>query len=49
MFLSILRDTGQGELADALGEACGSLPSQPINLRPVELELSGEKRGKSKN
>ncbi|KAI6073772.1 Caspase-9 [Aix galericulata] len=46
VFLSILRDTGQGELADALSEACGSLPSQPINLRPVELEPSGEKRGK---
>ncbi|KAM9175885.1 caspase-9 isoform 2-T2 [Mergus octosetaceus] len=49
MFLSILRDTGQGELADALSEACGSLPSQPINLRPVELEPSGEKRGKSES
>lgn len=48
VFLLILRDTGQGELADALSEACGSLPSQPINLRPVELEPSGEKRGKSK-
>ncbi|EOB04731.1 Caspase-9, partial [Anas platyrhynchos] len=49
VFLSILRDTGQGELADALSEACGSLPSQPINLRPVQLELSGEKRGKSES
>ncbi|NWZ22906.1 CASP9 protein, partial [Asarcornis scutulata] len=44
VFLSILRDTGQGELADALSEACGSLPSQPVDLRPVELEPSGEKR-----
>uniref|UniRef100_A0A8B9SV53 Caspase 9 n=1 Tax=Anas platyrhynchos TaxID=8839 RepID=A0A8B9SV53_ANAPL len=49
VFLSILRDTGQGELADALSEACGSLPSQPINLRPVQLEPSGEKRGKSES
>uniref|UniRef100_A0A8B9DL52 Caspase 9 n=1 Tax=Anser cygnoides TaxID=8845 RepID=A0A8B9DL52_ANSCY len=48
VFVSILRDTGQGELADALSEACGSLPSQPRDLRPVELEPSGEKRGKSK-
>lgn len=48
VFLLILRDTGQGELADALSEACGSLPSQPINLRPVELEPSGENHGKSK-
>ncbi|XP_035200377.1 caspase-9 [Oxyura jamaicensis] len=47
VFVSILRDTGQGELADALSEACGSLPSQPRDLRPVELEPSGEKRGKS--
>ncbi|KAM4647028.1 LOW QUALITY PROTEIN: caspase-9-like [Amazona ochrocephala] len=44
VFLSILRDTGQGELADMLTEECGcpSAPPQLVDLRPVELELRGE-------
>ncbi|XP_075629599.1 caspase-9 [Balearica regulorum gibbericeps] len=48
-FLSILRDTGQGGLADMLIEECECLPGppQPIDLRPVELDLRGEKHNKS--
>ncbi|NXP29231.1 CASP9 protein, partial [Scytalopus superciliaris] len=49
VFLSILRDTGQGELADMLGQECECPPEplQPLDLRPVELELRGEKQHKS--
>ncbi|NXL93548.1 CASP9 protein, partial [Alectura lathami] len=43
-FLSILRDTGQGDLADMLDEACGSPASPPAELRPVQLELRREER-----
>ncbi|KFR16976.1 Caspase-9, partial [Opisthocomus hoazin] len=48
VFLSILRDTGQGDLADMLSEACERLPAppQPVDLRPVELALTGEKHNK---
>ncbi|XP_054706042.1 caspase-9 [Grus americana] len=48
-FLSILRDTGQGDLADMLIEECECLPGppQPVDLRPVELDLRGEKHNKS--
>ncbi|NWH26026.1 CASP9 protein, partial [Grus americana] len=47
-FLSILRDTGQGDLADMLIEECECLPGppQPVDLRPVELDLRGEKHNK---
>uniref|UniRef100_A0A8B9FQL6 CARD domain-containing protein n=1 Tax=Amazona collaria TaxID=241587 RepID=A0A8B9FQL6_9PSIT len=50
VFLSILRDTGQGDLADMLTEECGcpSAPPQLVDLRPVELELRGEEHPKSK-
>ncbi|KAJ7424055.1 caspase 9 [Pitangus sulphuratus] len=49
VFLSILRDTGQGDLADMLGQECESplAPLQLLDLRPVELELRGEKQHKS--
>ncbi|NXM71283.1 CASP9 protein, partial [Serilophus lunatus] len=49
VFLSILRDTGQGDLADVLTQACESplAPPQPPDLRPVELELQREKQHKS--
>ncbi|XP_051493078.1 caspase-9 isoform X2 [Apus apus] len=51
IFLSILRDTGQGELADLLlGE--GELPLVPPQLRdlqPVPLDLPGEKHNESGN
>ncbi|XP_065505989.1 caspase-9 isoform X1 [Caloenas nicobarica] len=49
LFLSILRDTGQGDLADMLMEECGHLPTPPQlgDLRPVELDLRGEKHRKS--
>ncbi|XP_054250924.1 caspase-9 [Indicator indicator] len=45
IFLSILQDTGQGGLADMLMEKCQALPAplQLPDLRPVELELPGEK------
>ncbi|XP_010128675.1 PREDICTED: caspase-9, partial [Chlamydotis macqueenii] len=52
VFLSILRDTGQGDLADMLIEECECLPAasqQLIDLRPVELDLPGEKLKKSPN
>lgn len=50
LFLSILRDTGQGDLADMLMQECGHLPAPPQlgDLRPVELDLRGEKHNKSK-
>ncbi|KFO84913.1 Caspase-9, partial [Buceros rhinoceros silvestris] len=46
VFLSILRDTGQGDLADMLIEECESPPAlpHPVDLRPVELDLHREKR-----
>ncbi|XP_065711189.2 caspase-9 [Patagioenas fasciata] len=49
LFLSILRDTGQGDLADMLMEECGHLPAPPRlgDLRPVELDLHGGKHNKS--
>ncbi|NXK37239.1 CASP9 protein, partial [Piprites chloris] len=48
VFLSILRDTGQGDLADMLVQECESLPAPPqlLDLQPVELELRGEKQQK---
>ncbi|NXL10785.1 CASP9 protein, partial [Mesembrinibis cayennensis] len=48
IFLSILRDTGQGDLADMLIEECECLPAPPqlVDLRPVELDLRGEKHNK---
>ncbi|NXO01989.1 CASP9 protein, partial [Rhinopomastus cyanomelas] len=48
-FLSILRDTGQGDLADILLQECESspVPVELVNLRPVELEIPGEKWNKS--
>ncbi|CAM9750134.1 unnamed protein product [Bubo scandiacus] len=51
IFLSILRDTGQGHLADMLIEECRCLPAPPqlVDLRPVELELHGEKQNKNVN
>ncbi|XP_009888283.1 PREDICTED: caspase-9 [Charadrius vociferus] len=51
VFLSILRDTGQGDLADMLIEECECLPvsSQMVDLRPVELDLRGEKHHKNVN
>ncbi|XP_072739829.1 caspase-9 [Ciconia boyciana] len=51
IFLSILRDTGQGDLADMLIEECERLqaPPQLVDLRPVELDLRGEKRNKTVN
>uniref|UniRef100_A0A8C3K0J3 Caspase 9 n=1 Tax=Calidris pygmaea TaxID=425635 RepID=A0A8C3K0J3_9CHAR len=41
VFLSILRDTGQGDLADMLMRECQCplVPPQLADLRPVELEL----------
>ncbi|KAM6108988.1 caspase-9 [Pterocles gutturalis] len=51
LFLSILRDTGQGELADMLTEECQRLPAPPqlVDLRPVELDLGGKKQNKNVN
>ncbi|XP_062478826.1 caspase-9 isoform X1 [Pezoporus occidentalis] len=51
VFLSILRDTGQGDLADMLTEECGcpSAPPQLVDLRPVELELRGGHHPKNVN
>ncbi|CAN8198491.1 unnamed protein product [Coccothraustes coccothraustes] len=45
-FLSILRDTGQGHLAEMLIQECESRPVPPQlpDLRPVELELREEKQ-----
>ncbi|KAM4758465.1 caspase-9 [Cyanocitta cristata] len=47
-FLSILRDTGQGDLAEMLIQECESRPVLPQlpDLRPVELELQEEKQRK---
>uniref|UniRef100_A0A8D2M990 Caspase 9 n=1 Tax=Zonotrichia albicollis TaxID=44394 RepID=A0A8D2M990_ZONAL len=47
-FLSILRDTGQGDLAEMLIQECESRPVPPQlpDLRPVELELREEKQRK---
>ncbi|XP_067167144.1 caspase-9 [Apteryx mantelli] len=47
IFLSILRDTGQGDLAELLSEACEGSPSQPVQVKPLELHLGGETRDKS--
>ncbi|NXI37301.1 CASP9 protein, partial [Galbula dea] len=46
LFLSILRDTGQADLADMLLGQCESLqaPPQLLDLRPVELNLPGGKQ-----
>ncbi|KFQ83185.1 Caspase-9, partial [Phaethon lepturus] len=46
IFLSILRDTGQDDLAAMLVEECECLlaPPQLLDLRPVELALGGETR-----
>ncbi|XP_074780786.1 caspase-9 [Athene noctua] len=51
IFLSILRDTGQGDLADMLIEECKCSPAPPqlVDLRPVKLELRGEKQNKNVN
>ncbi|NXJ06050.1 CASP9 protein, partial [Odontophorus gujanensis] len=49
IFLSILRDTGHDDLADMLDEGCGSPESPPVDLRPVQLELPGGGRDKSKH
>ncbi|KAF4801395.1 Caspase-9 [Turdus rufiventris] len=48
-FLSILRDTGQGSLAEMLMQECQSQPVPPQlpDLRPVELELRKENQHKS--
>ncbi|NXA79187.1 CASP9 protein, partial [Thryothorus ludovicianus] len=48
-FLSILRDTGQGELAEMLIQECGSRPVPPqlLDLQPVELEMREEKQRKT--
>ncbi|KFO77303.1 Caspase-9 [Cuculus canorus] len=45
VFLSILRETGQGDLADMLTKECECplAPPQLVDLRPVELDLRGEK------
>ncbi|NWT78442.1 CASP9 protein, partial [Lanius ludovicianus] len=47
-FLSILRDTGQGDLAEMLIQECEPRPVVPQlpDLRPVELELREEKQRK---
>ncbi|XP_014807537.1 PREDICTED: caspase-9 isoform X3 [Calidris pugnax] len=51
LFLSILRDTGQGDLADMLMKECQCplVPPQLAELRPVELELRGKKHNKNVN
>ncbi|KAM6312833.1 caspase-9 [Podargus strigoides] len=51
VFLSILRDTGQGDLADMLMEKCDCPPAPPQlgDLRPVELDLRGGKHSKNVN
>ncbi|XP_009976923.1 PREDICTED: caspase-9, partial [Tauraco erythrolophus] len=51
VFLSILRDSGQGDLADMLTEECERPPAppQPVDLRPVELDLRGHKHNPSVN
>ncbi|XP_010293615.1 PREDICTED: caspase-9, partial [Phaethon lepturus] len=51
IFLSILRDTGQDDLAAMLVEECECLlaPPQLLDLRPVELALGGETRKKNTN
>ncbi|XP_057241375.1 caspase-9 isoform X2 [Malurus melanocephalus] len=49
VFLSILRDTGQGDLAEMLLQECKTqpVPAQLPDLRPVELELREEKQHKN--
>ncbi|XP_061868850.1 caspase-9 [Colius striatus] len=51
MFLSILRDTGQGDLADMLMEEYQGLPAapQPVDLQPVQLDIHAEKHNKNVN
>lgn len=51
IFLSILRDTEQGDLADMLIEECECqlVPPQVVDLRPVELDLHREKHNKNVN
>ncbi|XP_010144736.1 PREDICTED: caspase-9, partial [Eurypyga helias] len=51
VFLSILRDTGQGNLADMLMKECECPPVPPQlgDLRPVELEFRGEKHSTKLN
>ncbi|XP_010191863.1 PREDICTED: caspase-9, partial [Mesitornis unicolor] len=51
LFLSILRDTGQGDLADMLSQECECPPAPPqlADLRPVELDLRREKYNKNMN
>ncbi|XP_021389475.2 caspase-9 [Lonchura striata] len=48
-FLSILRDTGQGHLAEMLIQECESrpVPTELPDLQPVELELQEEKQRKN--
>ncbi|XP_066190474.1 caspase-9 isoform X2 [Sylvia atricapilla] len=48
-FLSILQDTGQGDLAEMLIQECESRPVPPqlLDLRPVELELREGKQPKN--
>ncbi|KFP77027.1 Caspase-9, partial [Apaloderma vittatum] len=50
IFISILRETGQGDLADMLLEECECPPVPPQlgDLRPVELDLPGAKHNKSR-
>ncbi|NWS27770.1 CASP9 protein, partial [Polioptila caerulea] len=45
-FLSILWDTGQGDLAEMLIQECESppVPPQRLDLQPVELEMREEKQ-----
>ncbi|XP_009869661.1 PREDICTED: caspase-9, partial [Apaloderma vittatum] len=51
IFISILRETGQGDLADMLLEECECPPVPPQlgDLRPVELDLPGAKHNKNGN
>ncbi|XP_069731045.1 caspase-9 [Phaenicophaeus curvirostris] len=51
VFLSILRETGQGDLADMLTQECECplVPPQLMDLQPVELDLRGEKQKKNVN
>ncbi|NXG37985.1 CASP9 protein, partial [Dromaius novaehollandiae] len=46
IFVSILRDTGQGDLADLLSQACELPPVQPADVMPLEPSLSGETRNR---
>ncbi|XP_064353157.1 caspase-9 isoform X2 [Dromaius novaehollandiae] len=47
IFVSILRDTGQGDLADLLSQACELPPVQPADVMPLEPSLSRETRNRS--